>query len=454
MIKLEKDVRDGAASIDRSLYLYVFAVVLLTAVGLSVVAVERYFFHASYPRNTLLYDPGARFTDFTSSSARIRHFGDPRMLSSHEYGGKDYAVFPYPIPAVYPHLFYNQFSRPLRFYLASVLAVAFAGAITLAIKLTSLGSASRLPYLVVLVTSLTPFPLLFLLDRGNLEGLIWFLVMLGVWLFYKKSYYGSAIVLALAASMKIFPALLFLLFIAKKKYAVFAVASLTVVVVTVLSLAGVGPTLKQAVLDSSLSGGMLTANYIVGFRPWEIGWDHSIMAGVKQALYILSRLRHVTHDPKDLWIQVPGVQRAVAVYGILAPLSFAILYWRRLFALPILNQLIAFLLLSVLLPFVSNEYTLVHVYIAWGAFLIYLYQDVRNGRVRLRKWMVAATLICFAIIFSPQSYWVFGYSDTLGGQIKMTAMLALLGLVLIFPMPSSGLGDLPEVDLRTSAVGQ
>jgi hypothetical protein len=454
MTRPEEDVCDGPAWVDHSLRLYLFAVVLLAVVGLSVVGIQRYLFHASYPRNTLLYEPNIRFTDFTSSSARVRHFGDPRMLSSREYGGKDYPVFPYPTPAVYPHLFYNQFSRPLRFYLASVLAVALAASVVFVIKLTSLSGGSKLPYLVVLVTLLTPFPLVFLLDRGNLEGLIWFLVMLGIWLFYRTSYYSSAIVLALAASMKIFPALLFLLFIAKKKYSAFAVASLTVVLITIVALAGVGPTLKQAALDSSLSGGMLTTTYIVGFRPWEIGWDHSIMAAIKQALYLLSRLRHVTHDPSKLFIQVPGIQAAVTAYGVLAPLSFAILYWRRVFSLPILNQLIVLLLLSVLLPFVSNEYTLVHVYVAWGAFLIYLYQDVRKGRVQFKKWVVAAILICFAVIFSPQSYWVFGYADTLGGQIKMAAMVTLLGLMLVFPMPSSGLGDLSETDLRAPGVSQ
>jgi hypothetical protein len=441
MVQIEQGPPDAAA-VDRSLSLYVVVVLLLNTIGLSVVAIQRYALHAKYPRNTLLYDPLARFKDFTSSEARVRHLGDPRMLSSREYGGEGYEVFPYPVPAVYPHLFFNLFSNPIGVYFGMIIVAALASATILSLKLKASSGDSQLSYLVVSVTLLTPFPLLFLFDRGNLEGFIWILIVFGVFLFYRGSYYCSAVILAAAASMKIFPALLFLLFIAKRKYWPFAAAVGTVVTITVLCWAGVGPTVRQAALDSSLSGRMLNDIYIVGFRPWEIGWDHSLMALLKQMLYVLARLRHLSHDPSRVWIQVPGVQTATAIYGVLAPLLFAILYWRRLYRLPVLNQLIAFLVLSVLLPFVSNEYTLVHLYVAWGALLLFLYQDVRRGRFHLENWKVSAMLSCFAVIFSPQSYWVFGYADTVGGQIKTVAMLALLGLVSAFPMPSSGLADL------------
>ena len=439
---LECDSSPYTAVVDRGLRFYIVLIVLLAAIGVSVVAVKRYLLHRDFPQNTLLYDPTIRFTDFTSSAMRVRHFGDPEMLSSREFGGKGYEVFPYPVPAVYPHLFYNQFAHPLRVYLATVIAAALLAAIIFGMKLRSLSGSSKLPYLVILVTLLTPFPLFYLIERGNLEGFIWILILGGVFLFYKRIYHGSAMVLAVAAAMKIFPALLFLLFIAKRKYSAFGTAVLTAATVTVLSWWGVGPTLKQAATASSASGGMLKDLYIVGFRPFEIGWDHSLMAAVKQFLYIVSRFRHVNYPKDVLYFPVPGVETAAAVYGVLAPLAFVVLYWKRLYSLPVLNQLIAFILLSVMLPFVSNEYTLVHVYIAWGAFVLFLYQDVRTGRVPIQLWRLVSMLGCFAIIFSPQSYWVFGSVDTLGGQIKTAAMVTLLALVFTFPMPSSGLGEL------------
>jgi hypothetical protein len=368
------------------------------------------------------------------------------LISRPEFGTKGYETFPYPAPAVYPHLLYNQFAHPFRVYVATVLFAALAGSAGLAWKLKALSPDSRLSYLAVLITALTPFPLLFLIDRGNLEGCVFILTLAGVFLFYRKLYYISAVFLAFAAAMKIFPAVLFLIFITRKKYWPFATAVVAAAGFTLLAWAGIGPTIMGAAMDSARSGGMLKNLYILGFRPGEIGWDHSLMGAIKQGLYMISRLMHVPHNPKDVFFRVPGVETASAVYGIAVPFVFAFFYWRRIFALPVLNQVISFILLSVMLPFVSNEYTLVHVYIAWGGFLLFLYQDVRTGRTRMPHWKMNAILVCFAVTFSMQSYWLLGDVDNLGGQIKTVALLFLVWLVVTTPMPSTALGELATAD--------
>ena len=56
------------------------------------------------------------------------------------------------------------------------------------------------------------------------------------------------------------------------------------------------------------------------------------------------------------------------VYSLLIPLGAVLLYWFRLRHMPILNQFMAYMILCVLLPYVSGDYTLVHVYLVWGAF--------------------------------------------------------------------------------------
>ena len=388
-----------------------------------------------------------RFTDFTGAAVRVEHFGEPDMMSRREFGGRGYEVFPYPVPAVYAYLFFNRtFPDPLKAYLWTVLLSAVIAAGILALRLGQLLPNRKLPYVLVAVTVMTCYPLLFLLDRGNLEGLIWIWLLLALLSFYKQLFTTAAILLALAAAMKLFPALLFLLFLAKRRYRAFFIALLVSIAVTVLSWIGVGPTIKQAMLDSSKSSTMLNEQYITGLRPLEIGWDHSLLAFFKQAAYLRFRFRHGARGAPSGPLRLPGVETAVIVYAVLALLSFCVLYWFRLRSLPVLNQVMSLLILCVLLPFVSNEYTLVHMYLAWGAFVLFLFKDVRTGDITLPGWVPMLVLCCFAVVFSPQSYWVVGEVENLGGQVKTMALAVLLFTVIKVPMPSSGLGDVVPFD--------
>ena len=65
-------------------------------------------------------------------------------------------------------------------------------------------------------------------------------------------------------------------------------------------------------------------------------------------------------------------ERLLRWYNLVIPLGAVLLYWFRLRHLPILNQFMAYMILCVLLPYVSGDYTLVYVYLIWGAFLLFL----------------------------------------------------------------------------------
>jgi hypothetical protein len=444
MRKFSSVLGNPATSVQRGIVFYIWAVLLFTCVGVLVCGTQRYIRHSGYPRNTLLFIPESNFTDFSGAAIRVTHFGAPDMLTRPDFGGKGYENFPYPVPAVYVHLFYNQFRHPFRVYVGTVIAAMLLAVLVLAIALRPFRGGTYLPYWAVLVTLLTPFPLLFLLQRGNLEGFVWILLVAGILLFHRELYYYSAVFLAAAAAIKIFPALLFLIFIARRKYYAFAAALFATAAITIASWAGVGPSILQAAIDGSTgSSTYLQKRYIVAIRPFELGWDHSLFGAIKQGLYTVSVFRHLKH-PDTTVFQISGLETAATIYGVAAPVAFILFYWRRLYRLPVLNQLIALLILSVMLPFISNEYTLVHIYIAWGAFVLFLYRDVRTGLVEIPFWKLATILICFAVVFSPQSYWVFGSADSFGGQIKLGALAALLCVVSTTPMPSSGLGDLQE----------
>jgi hypothetical protein len=134
------------------------------------------------------------------------------------------------------------------------------------------------------------------------------------------------------------------------------------------------------------------------------------------------------------------------IYNIVIPLAAGLLYWFRLRHLPLLNQFIAYIVLCVLLPYVSGEYTLVHMYIAWAAFLLFLLNDVATARVQIPARAIHAILFSCAVIFVPLSYLVIGRgldrSFAYGPQVKTVFLILILLTVLRVPMPSSLFGEL------------
>lgn len=76
-------------------------------------------------------------------------------------------------------------------------------------------------YIHILLLLFMQFPMLFALQRGNIEIIILALCML-FYVFYKKEkYYLAAVLLSFAVCMKLYPALLAMLFISKKQYKAF-----------------------------------------------------------------------------------------------------------------------------------------------------------------------------------------------------------------------------------------
>jgi len=108
--------------------------------------------------------------------------------------------------------------------------------------------------------------------------------------------------------------------------------------------------------------------------------------------------------------------------------SAAWYFWKK----PVLNQLFAIVLIMVITPPVSFDYTLMSLWLPCGALLIALIR----GEVR----RAALFLIPLAILFTPQSYIRVGLIPY-GGQLKALLALFLLAAAARFPLPSSLFDD-------------
>ncbi len=189
------------------------------------------------------------FRDFTDLAPRVAHFGEPDMLSRTGFTGP----FPYPVPSIYAFLFFIRlFPHPLAAYLAFAILSFFVATCCFSWRVKRI-APGWLPQVAVWSTLLFGYPLLFLIFRGNIEAVMWVLVLLGIVAYARNRMLTSAILWALAASMKITPGLLFVLFLARRKYRMFAIAIAVTVAFSILALAGVGPTIRQALSESSKS---------------------------------------------------------------------------------------------------------------------------------------------------------------------------------------------------------
>jgi hypothetical protein len=432
----------------------VITLVALTAVAWTIVGIRGVMLHEPYPRNTLFFKPEVRFSDFLDLSERVPHMGEPHVLSRTDIKTTFLYPNPYPYPAAsfYVFIFFVRlFPNPLAAYLTFVLLAFFTATGFLSLHVHRL-TPRKLPQVAVWATLLLNFPLMFLLDRGNIEAVIWVFILLGIVAYTRNRFQISAIVWAVAASMKIFPGLLFVLFLVKRKYAMFALAVAATVAFAVLALAGIGPTIREAAADSAKSAPFLTNTYIVARMAPE--FDHSLLAGTKQVIHVYDFLferSSVGLDPNQAATRRTTREQRIfkkmlPLYTFLIPLGAFLLYWFRLRHMPILNQFITYMILCILLPYVSGDYTLVHVSLVWGAFLLFLLKDVATGAVAIPGKAIVIMLFSCAVTFVPLSYLVlvrnFGQVFGLGAQAKTVFLALILWTVLRTPMPSSLFGDL------------
>jgi hypothetical protein len=342
---------------------------------------------------------------------------------------------------MYAFLFFIRlFSRPLAAYLLFAILSLSLATYCLSLRVKRL-SPGYLPQVAVWSTLLLSYPLVFLLDRGNIEAVIWVFVLLGIVAYTRNRMFTSAILWAVAASMKLFPCLLFAMFLAKRKYRAFGFAIAATATITLLALAGVGPTIRQAALDSSRSTPWAVNNYIL--IRYLLQFDHSLFSAIKQATHVYAE-KFGGNEGAAIW-------HALHIYSIVVPVAAALLWWFRLRRMPILNQFMAYMTMCILLPYVSNEYTLIYVYLIWGAFLLFLLADVATARVAVPATAIHVILISCACLFAPLAYLKRASGLELGGPIKALILMILLVTVLLVPMPSSLFADLtlPTSDPKT-----
>jgi hypothetical protein len=218
------------------------------------------------------------------------------------------------------------------------------------------------------------------------------------------------------------------------------------------SLAILGPNVGAAQYHISAGLRFFERAYAATLLRTEIGFDHSLFTLVKLPVVLINGYAHhlVVASQTDGGHGHLGdaaaelLQASLKLYFGWTALLGVLVYFFWIRKLPMVNQVLALSVCAVLLPPVSYDYTLVHLFMPFALMCLYATDLWRKGEeVQGLKTCFA----CFAVIFTAEAY--FTVVIRFSGQIRAIALLILLIVVLRQRFPWTELGE--SVERRTQA---
>jgi hypothetical protein len=338
------------------------------------------YLHLPYPANTFLFHPREKFTDFTG----LYHF----IEGGNPYTRLDASPY-YPLANLILFLFALMPLHLSFLVLTLVFLVCFAW-----FNARNLETGNRLEQIrnVFIFTFLT-YPVLFAIDRGNMECLLFVFVLFFAFFFTKNLYYWSAFFLSLAIAMKAFPVILALLFLARRQYRAFIFTGLSTVLLTVFSLL-VFKCNPVEYLNMALHGGNIAHDNTFS----DIAGDNNFFQRGPTLFNIYKLALLATHA-----IHSMGMSRWLALYYAAAILSMILIAAYVIWVEKILWRQIALLVFAVLLlPHISGDYRLLYVFIPMLMFI--------NYEQPQRRDVIYAVL--FGLLLIPKDYFFIPHTVT------------------------------------------
>ncbi len=364
---------------------------------------------------------GGMWSRYDDRFADLTHYDTvfPYLHQERFFTGPERFAYPAPAAVVYDGLMHLTTHRLAAFLIFTVLLAVIPALVfgrKLATRAMPIGSVIGLLGTAVL----TSWPLLFLLERANIESLLVLLTLVGSVAFWRKQPGVAACLWGLAAALKIYPAVLLVLFLSRRRIGAFSIGAGTMVATLLASFWFVGPTISFAARGTVQGISGFVGSYATRSREWELRHDHSFLAFLKQPLAI-----HRLHLS-------PDVSHLSAVYFLVAGMGIVVLYVTRFRTLPDLNQYILVVIAMVALPPVSYDYTLMHLYPSFGLLVLLLLGSEREARsiaaLRSLFW-------CFTLILASENF-VFWIAFHMNGMIKAAALFWAAVLLVRYPLPT------------------
>ncbi|HEY5055002.1 MAG TPA: glycosyltransferase family 87 protein [Acidobacteriaceae bacterium] len=279
----------------------------------------------------------------------------------------------------------------------------------------SLKSSIGFPLTVIVLS----FPIARLIHQGNIELVVWMLAALGVWAFWRGSNTAAAVLLGLAAAMKLFPIVLLALLLPRGRYRAFAVGIGTFVGATVASLWWLGPSIGVA-----WRGSLHNVFFYQGRRMAELSLpslasNHSVGEMVKVAMF----LAHGSPQKMTL----PYYASGAALLGFV--------FFKKLWKLPEANQLLALSTFMVMLPTISYFHTLVHLY---APLAVLCALAIRAQKAGVTVPGLKTTMLLFLPLFAPFTVLNFPRLLMFCGLLQAVVLMALFLHAAEYPLELPG----------------
>ena len=264
--------------------------------------------------------------------------------------------------------------------------------------------------LLLATTVFTSYPLAILLDRGNIEGILFIFIALGLFAYHQKFYFISAALIAVAASCKFYPGIFFILFFLDRRWKELAFGSFFSLALTAISLLVINHPIHDtfARFATHLSG----VNEFMLFDGGSIQFSHTLCTLISGIIYF---------DFSNPTVQA-GLRSFCRIYPYVIGVLMLGIIW-RIQRFDLCGRVGVLTVTMVFFPFFSYDYTLIHLYIPFAWWLVKLAGRRQASILEL----VPACLL--GLISLPKQYLVGLFA--LGPGISFAVNGFALGILLI-----------------------
>jgi hypothetical protein len=355
-------------------------------------------FGAGYPNNTFLFYPADRFHDFLGPYSQAKDL--PHYLMVNNY---------YPVANVvfYLFTFLPRVESLALFLTAAVLCFFYINVSSLALK-------NRKEYITnAFIFSFLTYPFLFVIDRANIEIFLFVFLYFFIYFCMQKRFFLSAVLLFFAIGMKAYPAVFLVLLLSEKKYRV----AVTIIILLVLAVLG-SFLFHKGVLPANLNF-MLS---VFNANSYSFTMQNNVLQrGV--SLFTLLKLIFIQFN----LIGTIDMVKFLALYLKIVFCLFVVLagyvifiekeFWKK-------TAILTFAML--LLPHISADYKLVHLFIPMLLFI--------NSPKRDKSDLFYA--IMFGLLLIPKDYYGFSkiISDSNTNDISIAVVLNILIMLIMTGM--------------------
>ena len=364
-----------------------------------------------YPYNTFLFKPADRYMDFYTNLAANSKLNP--------YFGENFLQYPFLGMICWV---FSLIPRPYTYFLYLLIVISLS--IYFIYQLLW-----QMPWykktLFIFILFFLSYPVLFSIDRGNFEFLLFVALLASLYFYIKQDYLISAICLALAIAMKIYPALFLLLFIADKKYREAILAIGIAVLLTLVSLLFFQGGLIANFLYLLSMSNINTNKYIVNYI--NLTAKNSVQRGVTLLTLIKIIIIELRLNPSPFMVENFSTIYSVLSAIIAIPLAIYTIFFEK----EMWKKVALIIFAMLLLPSVSADYKLLLVYLPLVLFLN------AEGEGKLDP----VYTILFALLLIPITYYFLPtvVSENKIHEISIGVVIRIVGM-LVFCLVIIGSG--------------